>query len=326
MNSQPNENEGVVIIGSSNMDFNVYSERLPNPGETVTGGVFQQALGGKGANQAVAAARSGSETTFIGKVGKDAFGDQMITNLSQEGIDTAHIIRDPTEASGIAFILIDKNGENMISVAPGANAQLKPQDIETHKKLISKTRVVIAQMEIPLKTLEKIYEIAQDKDVIKILNPAPLKPLSTQLLEKIDIIIPNEGELLRLNSLLGFKSNEDPKIDNLKQACLNISGLGINHIITTLGAEGSLIYDSNKNEFMRVPSFKVKAIDTVGAGDCFNGVLSSMLSKGKDLIEAVKYATCGASIAVTRKGAQESMPFLEEIEARIEQYDKNIKM
>jgi len=312
----------VLIIGSSNIDLNIYSQRLPNPGETVTGGTFKQFLGGKGANQAIASVRSGAMTTFIAKIGEDGFGDQMLTRFSKEGIDTSYIIRDSQEASGVAFILIDENGENMISVAPGANARLLKKDIGKVTDIIRNASVLIVQMEIPIETIEEIYKFASQGNVIKILNPAPLKPIPLSMLKNIDIIIPNEGELFRLHSLLKLKGLTEEGRDKIIRASRDISELGVKTIITTLGNKGCLIYENNKDNAIDVPAFKVKAVDTVGAGDCFNGVFASKLVQGATLIEAVKYATAAASIAVTRKGAQESMPFLEEIEERYKDLNK----
>ena len=314
--------EYALIIGSSNMDFNIYLEQFPEKGETITGGTFQQYLGGKGANQAVACARSGAKTVFIGRIGNDLFGDLMIEQLSKERIDTSNIIRDPTNSSGIAFILIDKNGENMISVAPGANAKLSKEDINQCEKLIRNAKVIVVQMEIPLDTIETIFKIASQGDCIKILNPAPLKTIPKHLFEMFDIIIPNEGELIRLNSLLGFMSVDGDDNSKIKRLSENIAEFGTKFIITTLGSKGCNVYDAKNKESSFMPAFKVNVIDTVGAGDCFNGVLASMLCKGESIQSAVKYAMAAASIAVTRKGAQDSMPYLEEIKARYELLDK----
>ena len=308
-----------VIIGSSNMDLNIYSKRFPNPGETVTGGIFKQFLGGKGANQSVASVRSGATTIFIGKIGIDPFGDQMISQLRKEGILMSHVIRDPHEISGVAFILIDENGENMISVAPGANRKLNPEDINSCKDVIKNSNVVVVQMEIPMETIQEVFNIASEGNVIKILNPAPLKLIPRDILEKIDILIPNEGELLRLYSYLGFNEVRGKKKEQIIKASKEIANLGIDYIITTLGSEGCLIYNNEKESIKEIPAPIVKAIDTVGAGDCFTGVLASSLSKGASIINGVKYATIAASIAVTRKGAQDSMPYLNEIEERIKE-------
>lgn len=310
----------VLVIGSSNMDLNIYSERFPQPGETVTGGMFKQFLGGKGANQAVAAARSGASTIFIGKIGMDKFGDQMITQLQAEGINTTYMIRDSDKASGVAFILINKEGENMISVAPGANANLSPDDIEDHKEIIRNAGALITQMEIPTETIERIYDIAGEGKVIKILNPAPLKAIPHSILELIDIIIPNEGELYRLHELLDLGKITQNSMDSILRASQDIADLGVNIILTTLGKKGSFYFNAKNGDKQLIPAPKVKAVDTVGAGDCYNGVLASQLTQGKPLREAIKYATAAAAIAVTRKGAQKSMPLLDEIKEKIKNF------
>jgi ribokinase len=316
----------VLIIGSSNIDMNIYSQRLPKKGETVTGGTFKQFMGGKGANQAVASVRSGSSTIFIAKVGNDSLGDQMFAQLQKEGINVDHIIRDDTEASGIAFIMIDENGENMISVAPGANAKLNPQEIEKNETIVKNAATVVVQMELPIETIQKCFQIASKGKVIKILNPAPLKPIPKDLLNQIDIIIPNEGELFHLHSLLNLEKLTVSQDQKIIQASKDISKLGINTIITTLGSKGSMIYQSNPERITKIPAYKVNAIDTVGAGDCFNGVLASKVTQGETIVDAVKYATAAASIAVTRRGAQQSMPFAIEIQDRFSKvYDIKIK-
>ncbi len=315
----PKKTEYVLIIGSSNMDLNIYSNRFPNPGETVTGGIFEQFLGGKGANQAVASVRSGAKTIFIGKIGVDSFGDEMVSRLTKEGINIDHIIRDPQQPSGVAFILIDDKGENMISVAPGANYTLNSEEVRSNAEIIKNANSVVVQMEIPLETIQEIFTIASEGNVIKILNPAPLKPIPLDILNAVDIIIPNEGELFRLHSFMGYNDLIGESRQKIKQASQNISNFGLKYIITTLGNKGCIIYSREGNNIIEITAPKVKAIDTVGAGDCFIGVLASKLSKGETIVNAIKYATVAASIAVTRKGAQESMPYLNEIEKKIKE-------
>jgi len=322
----PNRDQYVLIIGSSNMDLNIYSQRFPKPGETVTGGVFKQFLGGKGANQAVASVRSGSKTIFIGKVGIDAFGNDMISQLENEGVNLEHVIKDPHESSGVAFILIDETGENMISVAPGANFKLTPEEVQANSEVVKNAKCVIVQMEIPIETIEEIFKIAKQGEVIKILNPAPLKPISLSILSNIDIIIPNEGELLQLHSLLKLKELIGNSKDKIIQASKDISKFGIKTIITTLGNKGCILYDAAEDKITEVPAFKVQAIDTVGAGDCFNGVVASKLCQGENILTSVKYATAAASIAITRQGAQASMPYFNEIEDRFKHYIKKHKV
>jgi ribokinase len=319
------KNEYVLIIGSSNMDLNIYSKRLPKPGETVTGGMFRQCLGGKGANQAVASARDGSPTIFMGKIGQDNFGDQMLQNFQKEGIDATPVIRAPEAHSGVAFIMIDKKGENMISVAPGANFLLNPKEIRKNSDIIQHATSLIVQMEIPIETIQEIYKVASEGDCIKILNPAPLKPIPEDLFKNIDIIVPNEGELTRLHALLGFKDYSEDKENsnnNITAMSKDIAEVGVRYIITTLGSKGCMIFDGLDDKELKVPAFPVEAVDTVGAGDCFNGVLASQLCKGKTIKRAVLFATCAASIAATRKGPQTSMPTHQEIIARVKEYNR----
>jgi ribokinase len=310
------EMEYVLIVGSSNMDLNIYSKRFPNPGETVTGGFYKQFLGGKGANQAVASTRSGTKTIFIGKVGNDLFGDQMVSRLQNEGVVTDYIIRDSLNHSGVAFILIDENGENMISVAPGANAKLNKEDINNVKEVIKKAKTIVVQMEIPIDIIQQIFTIASQGKTLKILNPAPLKPIPIEILQNIDIIIPNEGELFRLHSLLNLKNLTGQGKEKILQAAEDISSFGVNFIIITLGKKGCLMFRGKDKEYFEIIPPKVKAVDTVGAGDCFIGVLASLLTKDEEILTAVKLATVAASIAVTRKGAQDSIPFLNEIQEK----------
>jgi ribokinase len=306
----------VLVIGSSNIDLNIYSNRFPTVGETVTGGKFTQSFGGKGANQAVASIRSGSQTFFIGKVGEDPFGNQMLLNLKNEGINVDYVVKSPDNASGVAFILVDSTGNNMISVAPGANEKLMIHDIIKAKKIIQNASIILVQMEIPMETIKKTFDIASKKTTIKILNPAPLKPIPLDVLDQTDIITPNENELLGLHSLLGLSEVKNATKEKYPQIAIDIHAIGVKTIITTLGERGCFIYEGKDDEGYYIPAFKVKAIDTVGAGDCFNGVLASRLAKGDKISKAARYANAAASIAVSRRGAQNSMPFETEIEKR----------
>jgi ribokinase len=309
----------VVVVGSSNMDLNIYSERFPDLGETITGGVFEQYLGGKGANQSVSAVRSGATTVFIGRIGIDTFGDQMISSLTNEGIITDYIIRDPEYASGVAFILINKKGENKITVAPGANFKLTVENIRSNADLIKNSLCLIVQMEIPMDTIEEIFKIASQGNVVKILNPAPLKPIPVEVLKNVDIIIPNEGELYKLYFYLTNEELSDEDTHKFVKASKALTKLGIGCVITTLGSQGSILYLGEEDKIVEIPAPKVTAVDTVGAGDCFIGVFASFLSKGEEIAQSVKFATIAASIAVTRKGAQNSMPYLNEIEERMKE-------
>ncbi|MHA1996264.1 MAG: ribokinase [Candidatus Hodarchaeales archaeon] len=307
------EENYVLVVGSSNIDLNMYSKRFPTPGETITGGVFSQSFGGKGANQAVASTRSGSKTAFIGKVGNDTFGSQMLENLANEGIDTTGIVSDTDVASGVAMILIDSNGQNMISVAPGANKKLVLTDLEDARNLIENASVVIIQMEINLEIIQEIIDRTSDNEVISILNPAPFKAIPVEILKKVSVLTPNENELLKLHTSLGFKNQGGISSENLSKVVHDLHSIGINTLVVTLGNQGCLVSEGNNGNQIHIPAIEVDAVDAVGAGDCFNGVLASRLSKSDTLITAARYANVAASIAVTRTGAQTSMPFWGEI-------------
>jgi ribokinase len=311
-----NEKNYVLVVGSSNMDLNMYSIRFPKPGETVTGGKFTQSFGGKGANQAVASIRSGSKTVFISKVGNDNFGNQMLEQLANEGINTTGVIIDPEAATGVAMILIDSTGQNMISVAPGANKKLGEGDLKGIIDIILNATVVILQMEIQMEVIQKIISITSEKRIISILNPAPFKEIPLEVLKKVDIITPNENELLKLHKSLGFKESNEISNENLPKMANDLHSRGIKNIVVTLGNKGCYVSDGNTGEQSQISAFDVDAIDAVGAGDCFNGVLASRLSKGDKLQIAAQYANVAASIAVTRSGAQSSMPSQDEIEEK----------
>jgi ribokinase len=310
------EEDYVLIIGSSNMDLNMYSKRFPTPGETVTGGNFTQSHGGKGANQAVASIRSGSKTVFVGKVGNDAFGTQMLEHLANEGINTSSVIIEPDVASGVAMILIDSQGQNMISVAPGANEKLVKEDLKDVKVIIENANVVIVQMEIQMEVIREIFKITVAKKAISILNPAPFKEIPLEVLKNIDIITPNENELYQLHESLGFKEQQERQHENIPKVAKDLHSCGINTIIVTLGDKGCFVSDGKNGTQFHVSAIDVDAIDTVGAGDCFNGVLASRLCQGDNLGKAIRYANVAASIAVTRTGAQSSIPFWNEIEKK----------
>ncbi|NHJ01193.1 MAG: ribokinase [Candidatus Heimdallarchaeota archaeon] len=311
----------ILIIGSSNIDLNIYSKRFPKPGETVTGGKFTQSFGGKGANQAVAAARSGSKVKFIGRVGNDNFGNQMISNLKKESIDVKNIIIDQTNPSGVAFILLDAQGQNMISVAPGANALVSLKEIFNIKTIIEDASAVVVQMEIHMDIITEIFNNTKDS-TLSILNPAPFKPIPEEILKKLKIITPNENELLELHSSLGLNNPNLLDENALISISRDISRIGVENVITTLGQRGCFVYQAKSGKASLISGIKVNPVDTVGAGDCFNGVLTSYVVKGYDIFTAAKYANTAASIAVTRRGAQNSMPLEDEILSRFNEVYK----
>ncbi len=298
----------IVVIGSSNTDMVVKSERLPAPGETVTGGQFLMAAGGKGANQAVAAARLGAEVTFIAKVGCDMFGDQAIAGYRKEGIRTDFILRDPQHATGVALILVDQKGENLISVASGANHALSPDDVLQAAEAIRAADVVVLQLEIPLNTVAAAAAIAAEVGVPVILDPAPAPqgPLDPALLRNVTCVKPNETEAERLSGV-AVRDEESARL-----AAAKLLASGVRSAVITLGAKGAFWTEGEQAGF--VGGLRVEAVDSTAAGDAFSGALACGLARKQPLDEAVRYATVVAALSVTRLGAQPSLPTSDEVE------------
>jgi ribokinase len=299
-----NENQ-VVVIGSSNTDLVVSCARLPIPGETILGGDFERFAGGKGANQAVAAARAGAKVSFIGARGDDDFGRAAHAGLKADGIDVRHFRVKPEYSSGVALILIGgKNRENMIAVAKSANEALSPADVQAAEGVLARAGVVVAQLEIPLATVERAAQIAARHGVRFLLNPAPARKLSTRLLKLTGILTPNQSEAELLTG------ESDPS-----RAARVLLARGCGAVALTCGAKGVLLLDAQGDRFVRAP--KVKALDTVGAGDCFCGYLAAGLAQQLSFDEAAKRAVTAASLSVTRRGAQAGMPVVNEVDARL---------
>jgi ribokinase len=298
----------IVVVGSSNTDMVVKGERLPRPGETVTGGEFLIAAGGKGANQAVAAARLGAEVAFVAKVGADMFGDQAVAGYRKEGIDTDFVLRDPKKPTGVALILVDRQGENLISVASGANNALSPEDVEKAAERIRAADVVVLQLEIPMETVAFAARFAAENGVAVILDPAPAPagPLDPGLLKHVTYLKPNETEAERLTGI--------PVRDEASalQAAEKLLANGVRNAIVTLGAKGALWANGRRSCF--VPGMAVEALDSTAAGDAFSGALACALARGLGLDEAVRYAGLVGALSVTRLGAQPSLPTKEEVE------------
>jgi ribokinase len=294
----------IVVIGSSNTDMVIKCAHLPAPGETILGGNFFMNAGGKGANQAVAAARLNGDVTFIAKLGNDVFGKQAIELFKKENINTENIFIDDENASGIALITVDDKGENCIAVAQGANGNLSIDDIKKAERVLNDADIILVQLEIPIVTIEYIAAFAQQHNKKLILNPAPACVLSDELLSKISVITPNEKEA---SMLTGIEVND---IASAQQAAIILAGKGIETIIITLGEEGALSYQ--QNIFSIIPTNKVTAIDTTAAGDVFNGALAVALSEQKKIEDAIMFANKAASISVTRLGAQASAPYRSE--------------
>ena len=295
----------IVVIGSCNTDMVIKADRLPIPGETVIGGTFLMNAGGKGANQAVAAARQGGKVTFISKTGNDVFGKQSIELYNSEGINTDYIFSDPKLPSGVALIMVDAHGENCIAVASGANGSLISSDIEKAKEEIESADYILMQLEIPIETVEFAATMASKKGIPVILNPAPARTLSDKLLKSLFLVTPNETEA---EILSGIKVVD---WESARQAANVISAKGVDNVVITMGAMGAFIKEMD--EYFIVEATKVIAIDTTAAGDSFSGALCVGLSEGKTILEAVKTAAKVAALTVTRMGAQSSIPYRNEL-------------
>jgi len=296
-----------MVVGSSNTDMVIKTNRLPAPGETVLGGTFFMNAGGKGANQAVAAARLGGAVSLICKTGNDIFGKEALAGFKKENIHTEFIFTDPILPSGIALITVDDNAENCIVVAPGANASLRVYDIEKIEYLIVQAEIILIQLEIPLETVSYIAAFAAENEMLVILNPAPACELPDALLKNIRVITPNENEAEKLTGITVTD------IRSAEHAAKSLHNRGIETVIITLGAEGALLF--NQNRALHIPGYRVKPVDTTAAGDVFNGALAVAISKKISLEKAVDFACRAAAISVTRFGAQASAPFAHEVGA-----------
>ncbi|HON06898.1 MAG TPA: ribokinase [Verrucomicrobiota bacterium] len=290
----------IIVVGSSNTDMVVKTSHLPGPGETVIGGEFITAAGGKGANQAVAAARAGGDVYFVAKVGDDHFGKSAIDGFKKEKIKTDYVYTDKKLPSGVALIVVDEKGENAIAVAPGANSRLSPNDIKKAQKVIKSAKVLLVQLEIPLQTVIEAVNIASSCGIKTILNPAPAMPLPDELLSKISIITPNEIEA---EILTGIKIVDE---QTAKSAAITLKKKGVDTVIITLGEKGAYLHNEDTSKL--IPSIKVKAVDTTAAGDIFNGALAVSIAEEKQIIQAVRFANIAAAISVTKIGAQPSAP------------------
>lgn len=295
----------VAVVGSSNTDMVVKTSRFPNPGETLIGGEFFVFPGGKGANQAVAAARMGAEVRLICAVGSDSFGEQAIASYEKEGIVTDAIEKVNGFASGIALITVNAQGENEIVVAPGANDRLLPSHLNKNLTVLQKSDIILAQLEIPLETIGFLAAFSQSENIPFILNPAPAKDLETLILNNLFAITPNQTEA---ELLTGIKIDS---ISTARQSAKTLKSRGVKNIVITLGKEG-VYYLGAEGDF-HLPASKVKAIDSTAAGDVFNGVLAAGLAKGLSWKESIERSNKAAALSVTRMGAQNSAPYEFEI-------------
>jgi len=302
----------ILVIGPSNTDMIIKLERLPTPGETIIGGDFATAGGGKGANQAVQCARLGADVILLARIGKDPFGDRSVEQFRKEGIDTSFIIRDEEHHSGIALIFVDKKGENMIAVAPGSNSYLSGEDVRRAREAFKLSSTLLLQLEIPLEPVETAVNLAKEEGLTVILNPAPAQPLPLSVLQNIDILVPNETEA---KILCGFPPDAEKSPKELGEMLL---GKRVKKVIVTLGSKGALYMDGE--EMFEVPAFKVESVDTTAAGDSFCGALAVAIAEGKGMREAIRFASACAAISTTRLGAQPSLPRREEVEEFLSKY------
>ena len=291
----------ILVVGSSNIDLVASVDRLPSRGETVLGYRFAQSFGGKGANQAVAAARAGAEVAFLSKLGADANGRLIEQHLAAQGLSRPILLRDAEFPTGVAMILVDLSGENQIAVVPGSNGRLTPADLRQHRELIAGARVLLLQMEIPRETVFEALRLGRECGLTTILNPAPAAPLPSDLLRLVDILTPNESEAQALTG------SADPA-----EAARILTDRGVGTVVVTCGANGAFL--TTGNDVTHIPGFLVETIDSTGAGDAFNGALACAVAEGVPIKSAIVRANAAGALATTGRGAQESMPTKDDIE------------
>lgn len=297
----------VLVIGSLNADLVVRAPRLPTAGETISGEDLKIIPGGKGANQAVAAARQRANVAMVGRVGRDGFGSLLVENLKSDGVDTSHVLR--VEAStGTAIIVVDSSGQNSIVLSPGANGKISTQDVDA---LQGDAKILLLQLEIPLQTVLHAASWGKTKGMTVILNPAPARDLPDELISIVDYLLPNESELAWLS---GLPVDEVPAVESAARQLLT---RGARNVIVTLGKTGALIL--NEAMTKHIPSFKVEAVDTTAAGDGFIGGFASALLNGMDLELAVRYANACGALTATKFGSQPSLPRKAEVETFMKQ-------
>lgn len=307
--------KNILVIGSFMMDLVVRSPRAPETGETIIGSSFARFPGGKGANQAVAAARLGAHVTMAGKLGKDGFGDEMLETLDKEKINTQFILRDETDSTGVGFITLEQNGSNRIIVVPGANLQFGDRDLEQLKSAIQEADLLMMQLEMDLGMTEKAVAYAHSQGTPVMLNPAPARKLSDDLFSKLTYLTPNETEA---EILTGIKIKT---MNDAEASARALLAKGVRNVIITLAEKGALI--AGDDGFVHVPGFPVTPVDTVAAGDAFNGALAVGIINGKPLVEAVRFANAVGALAVTKEGAIPSLPDLHVVEDFIRQQGRS---
>lgn len=297
----------IIIIGSLNMDLIVRTPRIPAPGETILGSTFSTAPGGKGANQAVAAAKLGGPVKLVGRLGADDFGKQLRSQLGAVGVDTQFVVQDLKAATGVALISVDDNGQNSIIVAPGANANVSRQDVDAARDAIRKARVVVAQLEIPLDTVTYALRLARDAGALTILNPAPAQTLARDILQNTDVLIPNETEAAQLTNL------PVNSLATAAEAASALQQMGARRVLITLGEKGAVWLDE-KAAPLAIAPFQVQATDTTASGDAFVGALATALAREQDWETSLRMASAAGALTATKLGAQPSLPTRAELE------------
>ncbi len=296
----------VVVLGSLNMDLVVRTARMPRPGETVMGERFVTVPGGKGANQAAAAARLGASVEMIGRVGADSFGPTLMTNMRAQGVGVDHVIMDERASTGVALIVVDDEGENSIVVVPGANGRVSKGDLLGARDLLAEARFLVTQLEVPLPVVRAALQMAREFDLRVILNAAPAQRVDADFMHGVFCLVVNEFEA---QTLAGMPVTED--LESASEAGQALLDLGVYVAVITLGARGALLVTRERSA--HVPAQRVSVVDTTAAGDAFVGGLTAALLEGLDLVDAVRYATCAGTLATTRLGAQPSLPCADEV-------------
>jgi len=290
----------VAVLGSINMDLVAHASHMPAPGETVIGGDLLTVPGGKGANQAVAAARMGARVTMVGRVGRDTFGETLVAGLTANGVDISHVGVDSDAASGVALIIVDDSGQNSIVVTPGANMRLAPTDVDGAREALAEADVLLAQLECPLETVIRGAQLAQRIGITVILNPAPAQPVPQELLDNVDVLVPNESEA---ELLTGLPVRD---LSDCEKAASALLARGVGVVILTLGSRGAFLAQPGMTEYF--PAHTITPVDTTAAGDAFVGGFAVAFAEGRALREAVRWGNACGALAATKLGAQPSLP------------------
>jgi ribokinase len=307
----------IAVVGSVNMDLIVRTPHLPVPGETVLGRTWSTAPGGKGANQAVAAAKLGAQVVMVGRVGPDDFGRTLRQEMAAAGVDMTYVTTDEQEATGVALIAVEDGGQNTIIVSPGANARVSRADVDAAKGAITASKVLVVQLELPLDTETYALDLGRASHIVTLLNPAPAQPLPSPVLARVDWIVPNETEASHLTGIAvtDWASAE--------AAARELGRRGPQIVVITLGARGALAWDGNA--IFRVPAFPVQPVDATAAGDAFVGALARAIARGADLLVALNEASAAGALATLKLGAQPSLPTFAELEQFLSQHAKEIE-